>query len=74
MIRCGLADDHDYRTPDFQNQILYILCIDVNNSCNSRGGGAAPSGSTAGCALVLCKPNMVYTVPPNVGATLVVAR
>ena len=42
MIRCGLADDHDYRTPDFQNQILYILCIDVNNSCNSRGGGAAP--------------------------------
>ena len=32
-----------------------------------------PSGSTAGCALVLCKPNMVYTVPPNVGATLVVA-
>ena len=23
---------------------------------------------------LLCKPNMVYTVPPNVGATLVVAR
>ena len=25
-------------------------------------------------AVPMCKPNMVYTVPPNVGATLVVAR
>ena len=25
-------------------------------------------------AMPMCKPNMVYTVPPNVGATLVVAR
>ena len=25
-------------------------------------------------AMPICKPNMVYTVPPNVGATLVVAR
>ena len=25
-------------------------------------------------AMPMCKPNMVYTVPPNLGATLVVAR
>ena len=27
MIRCGFADARDYRTPDSQNQILYILLI-----------------------------------------------
>ena len=37
MIRRGLADAQDFRTPDSQDQILYILCIDVNNSF---GGGA----------------------------------
>ena len=36
MIRCGLADARDYRTPDSQNQILYILLIHVNYSCKSR--------------------------------------
>ena len=30
MIPCGFADAQDYRTPDSQNQILCILCIDVN--------------------------------------------
>ena len=31
MIRSGLADARDDKTPDSQNQILYILCIDVHN-------------------------------------------
>ena len=34
MIRSGIADAQDYRTPDSQDPILcilYILCIDVNN-------------------------------------------
>jgi len=36
MIRSGIADAQDYRTPDSEDQILYILilyilCIDVNN-------------------------------------------
>ena len=43
MIRSGIADARDFRTPDSEDQILYILilyilscilyilCIDVNN-------------------------------------------
>ena len=38
MIRCGLADAQDYRTPDSQNQILYFLSIHVNYPCKSRVG------------------------------------
>lgn len=31
MIRCGFTDAQDYRTPDSQNQILFILSINANN-------------------------------------------
>ena len=31
-IRCRLADTQDYKTRNLQNQILYILRIDVNHS------------------------------------------
>ena len=35
MIRSGFADAWDYRTPDSQDQILYVLCIDVHNPFSS---------------------------------------
>jgi len=28
MIRCGYTRAHHYKTPDFQDRILYIRCID----------------------------------------------
>ena len=34
-IRSGFVDSQDYRTPDSRNQVLYILCIDVNNPFSS---------------------------------------
>ncbi len=47
-IRYGLADAQDYRTPDSQNQILYILLIHVNYSCKSRVGNCTPEPPSEG--------------------------
>ena len=52
MILCGFTDAQDYRTPDSQRPSSIACRSTQVIPVNYEAAGEAPTGSTAGCALV----------------------